>query len=109
VQREGRDVLQQGTKIGTLEEMRRDLRKPHTVVETFQDLAPDLMYKMVCKFGSLDYSDSRDNLYGLIGILDERTRVSVEPMRLGWLTGRVWPFCGRSWMRFAHMLICNMP
>jgi hypothetical protein len=49
------------------------------VVETFQDLAPDLLHKTVRKFGSLDCSNSGDKLYGLIGILDERTRASVEP------------------------------
>lgn len=79
VQQPARDVLQQGTKIGTLEEMTRALRKPHTVIETFQDLTPDLLHDVMRKFGTLDCSDPRDKLYGLLGILDQRITATVQP------------------------------
>lgn len=78
VPRPTKDLLQQGTKIGTLEEMTRDLWEPHTVMETYHDLTPDLLHKVVRKFGMLDCSDLRDKLYGFMGILDERSRALVD-------------------------------
>ncbi|ERF76372.1 hypothetical protein EPUS_07079 [Endocarpon pusillum Z07020] len=55
------------------------LRNPYTVTETFQSQTPDLLHEAVSNFGSLESSDPRDKLYGLLGILDERTRARVEP------------------------------
>jgi Heterokaryon incompatibility protein (HET) len=74
-----RDVLEQGTKVGTLEEMRRDLQSPYTVVKTFQSRTPNLLHQVMRKFGRLESSDPRDKLYGLLGMLDESSAARVEP------------------------------
>jgi hypothetical protein len=74
-----RDVLEQGTKVGTLEEMRRDLRSPYTVAKTFQSGTSNLLHQVMRKFGRLESSDPRDKLYGLLGILDESSGARVEP------------------------------
>lgn len=74
-----RDVLEQGTKIGTLEEMRRDLRSPYTVAKAFQSRTSNLLHQVMRKFGRLESSDPRDKLYGLLGMLDESSGARVEP------------------------------
>jgi hypothetical protein len=74
-----RDVLEQGTKVGTLEEMRRDLRSPYTVAKTFQSRTSNLLHQVMRKFGRLESSDPRDKLYGLLGMLDESSGARVEP------------------------------
>ena len=73
------DVLDQGTQVRTLEELYRDLQSPYTVTKTFQSRDSDLLYEAVSKFGRLECSDPRDKLYGLLGILSERSRVRVGP------------------------------
>lgn len=74
-----RDALEQGTKIGTLEEMRRDLRSPYTVAKAFQSRTSNLLHQVMRKFGRLESSDPRDKLYGLLGMLDESSGARVEP------------------------------
>jgi hypothetical protein len=72
------DPMAQGTKIGTIEEMTMDLRKASKVIVTYQSQIPDLLYQLVRKFGKQECSDPRDRLYGLLGILNERSRARVE-------------------------------
>jgi hypothetical protein len=73
-----KDPMAQGTKIGTIEEMSKDLRLPLDVMTTYQSQTPDLLYQAVRKFGKLECSDPRDRLYGLLGILNERSRAQVK-------------------------------
>ncbi|KAF4629879.1 hypothetical protein G7Y89_g8272 [Cudoniella acicularis] len=77
--RRERDPLAQGTKIGTIGEMMTGLRSASEVMATYQSQVPDLLYQVVRKFGRLDCSDPRDRLYGLLGILNERSREKIEP------------------------------
>lgn len=72
------DHMAQGTKIGTMEEMMTYLRHPFEVMETYQSQVPDLLHQAVRKFGNLECSDPRDRLYGLLGILNERSRAKIE-------------------------------
>ena len=74
-----KDNLAQGTKIGTWEEMKMDLRKASTLTETFQSQTPDLFYQIVRKFSKLDCSDPRDKLYGFLGIIHPRSKARVKP------------------------------
>ncbi|KAK8029680.1 heterokaryon incompatibility protein-domain-containing protein [Apiospora rasikravindrae] len=73
------DPLAQGTEVGTLEEMTRALRRPHSVTVTYQSHMPDLLHQIMGKFGRLDCSDSRDKLYGLLGLLKERSSLMIQP------------------------------
>jgi hypothetical protein len=70
--------MAQGTKIGTIEEMTMDLRKASEVIVTYQSQIPDLLHQLVRKFGKQECSDPRDRLYGLLGLLNERSRARVE-------------------------------
>jgi hypothetical protein len=70
--------MAQGTKIGTIEEIKRDLRKASEVIVNYQSQRRDLLYQLVRKFGKLDCSDPRDRLYGFLGILNEHSRARVE-------------------------------
>ncbi len=72
------DPMAQGTRIGTLEEMKGDLMRPFEVMETYQSKIPDLLYQAMRKFGGLECSDPRDRLYGLMGILKESSRARVQ-------------------------------
>ena len=74
-----KDTLAQGTNVGTLEEMKKNLRKASTVVETYQSLVPDPIYQIVRKFSRLDCSDPRDKLYGFLDLIHERTGVKIMP------------------------------
>ncbi|KAI0146325.1 heterokaryon incompatibility protein-domain-containing protein [Xylariaceae sp. FL1272] len=76
--RQKRDELAQGTRIGTLEEMTRVLKRPSTEVVTYQSPIMDPLYRVVRRFGKLECSDPRDKLYGFLGIMHERTRGLVK-------------------------------
>ena len=73
-----RDPLGQGTNVGTLSQMIQDLSS-HTEIEYYQSQISDPLYLTLLKFGKLDCSDPRDKLYGLLGILAERSRAKVRP------------------------------
>ncbi|KAE8443939.1 hypothetical protein EG329_001249 [Mollisiaceae sp. DMI_Dod_QoI] len=73
-----KDHTAQGTSVGTMEEMMANLRKRSEKIVTYQSQVPDLL-QVLRKFGKLDCSDPRDKLYGLLGLLDERTRAKVQP------------------------------
>jgi hypothetical protein len=70
--------MAQGTKIGTIAEMTIDLRKAFEVTVTYQSQIPDLLCQLVRKFGKQECSDPRDRLYGLLGMLNERSRARVD-------------------------------
>ena len=48
------------------------------MTQTFQSQDPDHLFEVICKFGSLQSSDPRDKLYGLLGLLDERSKSRVK-------------------------------
>ncbi|KAK8062842.1 hypothetical protein PG997_014939 [Apiospora hydei] len=73
------DPLAQGTEVGTLEEMTRALRRPHSITVTYQSHMPDLLHQIMGKFGRLNCSDPRDKLYGLLGLLKERSSSMIQP------------------------------
>ncbi|KAH8674516.1 heterokaryon incompatibility protein-domain-containing protein [Tricladium varicosporioides] len=74
-----KDPLAQGTKIGTIEEITAGLESPSEAVVNYQTQIQDLLYQVMRKFGKLECSDPRDRLYGLMGILNKRSRARVEP------------------------------
>jgi len=74
-----KDSMAQGTYVGTWEEMKNELRNPLIIVENFQSQTPDLIHEIVRKFSKLQCSDPRDKFYGLLGLLDEGSRVKVKP------------------------------
>ncbi|KAH8889016.1 hypothetical protein GQ53DRAFT_870792 [Thozetella sp. PMI_491] len=73
------DPLAQGTHVGTMDEMLMLVRKPHTVVTLYQSRIPDRLHEILHKFGSLECSDKRDRLYGLLGLMQEHTRARIKP------------------------------
>ena len=73
-----RDVMAQGTLVGTLEEMQITLRKPSAAIRSFQSRIPDPLHQAVRKFGKLDCTDQRDRLYGLLGLVNDRTRAKIK-------------------------------
>lgn len=75
------DVLAQGTRMGTLDELTGALTTTrHLRRDTYQSPVPDLYYQIVDKFGvRLQCTDPRDRLYGLLGILSRRSQTIVEP------------------------------
>src|SRR3569833_2732749 len=73
------DATAQGTRVGTMDEMMADLRRPHTTTTTYQDTTPDLLHLMIRKFGRQECSNPRDRLYGFLGMLAERSRRMVVP------------------------------
>jgi hypothetical protein len=79
VLRPATDTMAQGTHVGTWEEMRTQLREFSTLVENFQSTNPDLVHKIVRKFSRLQCSDPRDKFYGLLGLLNEKSRAKVKP------------------------------
>lgn len=74
-----KDPLSQGTAVGTLEEITAGLMRPYLVAETYQSYVPDLIHEIVRKFGMLNCSDSRDKLYGFLGVLKDTSRAKVDP------------------------------
>lgn len=74
-----RDPLAQGTEVGTLEEMTRALQRPHSKTVTYQSHIPDPLHQIMGKFGKLNCSDPRDKLYGLLGLLRERSSSLIHP------------------------------
>ncbi|KAK8113025.1 HET-domain-containing protein [Apiospora sp. TS-2023a] len=74
-----RDPLAQGTEVGTLEEMTRALQRPHSETVTYQSHIPDPLYQIMGKFGKLNCSDPRDKIYGLLGLLRERSSSLIQP------------------------------
>ncbi|KAI1080533.1 HET-domain-containing protein [Whalleya microplaca] len=78
VPRPVRDVLAQGTEVGTLAEMTAALSRPHTIAETYQSSVPDLVHEVVRKFGMLACSDPRDKLYGFLGLLKDASKAQVR-------------------------------
>ena len=73
-----RDDLAQGTSVGTLEEMQIRLRKPSSAIRSYQSRIPDPLHQAVRKFGKLDCTDQRDRLYGLLGLVNDRTRARIN-------------------------------
>ncbi|KAI1409843.1 HET-domain-containing protein [Hypoxylon sp. FL1857] len=73
------DSLAQGTMVGTLEEITAGLMRPYMVAETYQSHIPDLIHRVVRKFGMLNCTDSRDKLYGFVGLLKDSSRAKVNP------------------------------
>lgn len=72
------DPMAQGTNIGTMQEMTKGLRSPFGVMTTYQSQIPDLLYQAVHRFAHLECTDTRDRLYGLLGILHERSRARID-------------------------------
>ncbi|KAI1249189.1 hypothetical protein MGN70_008799 [Eutypa lata] len=66
---------------GTLDEMTTAVASSGgtVVFETYQSRVPDLLHQIVRKFGGLACSDPRDRLYGLLGLLHERSRALITP------------------------------
>ncbi|KAH8592364.1 heterokaryon incompatibility protein-domain-containing protein [Bisporella sp. PMI_857] len=79
VPRPYKDVLAQGTIIKTRDEMAIALRKPTTIIKPFQSQVGDLVYRLVTKFGTWACSDPRDRLYGLLGLLNEKSKAKIQP------------------------------
>ncbi|KAI1101879.1 HET-domain-containing protein [Jackrogersella minutella] len=73
------DPLAQGTAVGTLEEMTKGLKCPYTASKTYQSRVPDLIHKIIQKFGMLECLDPRDKFYGFLGVLKDSSRVKVNP------------------------------
>ncbi len=48
-------------------------------MSSYQSRIPDPLYLAVRKFGKLQCTDPRDRLYGLLGLLDDRTRARIKP------------------------------
>lgn len=72
------DHIHQATRIGTLEEMTKALLRPCETIATYQSQVPDFLHQAIRKFENRECSDPRDRLYGLLGILNERSRAAVE-------------------------------
>jgi hypothetical protein len=79
VYRPCRDLLDQGTKVGTMEDMMTDLRSRNMTIETYQSRVPDVLYEIFLAFPVLECSDPRDRLYGLMGLLNDRSRAMIKP------------------------------
>ena len=73
-----RDVISQGISVGTLEEMEAKLRKPSAAIRSYQSRIPDPLHQAVRKFGKLECTDQRDRLYGLLGLVNDRTRAKIN-------------------------------
>ena len=70
-------------RVGTLREMTAQLAVAGTtsssVMGTYHSHVPDLLHEVVRLFGGLDCTDPRDRLYGLLGLLRERSAALVVP------------------------------
>jgi hypothetical protein len=53
--------------------------KPSFVAENFPSQTLDLLHEIVRKFSKLQCSDPRDKIYGLLSLLNERSKAKVKP------------------------------
>lgn len=72
------DALAQGASVGTLEEITQNLARPPYRPAVYQSRMPEPLHHVLATFGQLHCTDPRDKLYGLLGLLKEETRASIQ-------------------------------
>ena len=74
-----RDVVGLGTLAEMTEQLVVSTPSSSPTIETYHSHVPDLLHHIIPLFGGLDCTDPRDRLYGLLGLLHERSAGLVAP------------------------------
>ena len=75
------DPLHEGTTVLPLDQMLlvlKDTSYTPFQIEEYQSQIPDDLHEVLTKYGHLECSDTRDKLYGFLGLLNERARSQIR-------------------------------
>ncbi|KAI1759582.1 HET-domain-containing protein [Hypoxylon sp. FL1150] len=71
--------LSPGANVAAIAEILRNIRDPHTLVESYPAPEPDPLHEVIRLFGKHNCADPRDKLYGFLGLIAASSRAGVDP------------------------------